>query len=632
MKKTFRFLTVFCLMMCIALCAFSAHAADGDIEIKFAVGDSILSINGQDVTVTTPYVVDGTTLVPVRVITEAFGATVSWNADEQSVTVTYSDVVIKLAIGNKTAYVNDTAVELLAAPELTNSTTMLPLRFITESFGADVTYDEATAKITVIKQMTTSNSIKDYSLILKRSNKEFVGDSFLNWSMAHSPEMKLSYRSFDGTANIFTNKDDSGVVEVSSVTFSKDETITDVYNLYRENSKDYSVSKFEKAKSPSGIEYVVIQYSTSTGYYEQRTYKKDKKGFSVTAALDIKKEREEFDALTEIISTFDMKYDSEKCENLSDVDPDTGNHTYKSDYFALKINIPGYLYIAESQSKKNSVSFYDIDKNNHVSHISINLYSSSDGHNAKTWAEYDYKHNKDTLNETFVSFGKIEEQTLSGKTAYIYDYRQTYNGKDEITYDMFIDAGDYFYNISVSGQKDKIEKLKTKIYNSIEFEKIDSKKVGQLIRTDDDTITYKNYELKQISLNFKAPQEWQNISDDSGTIMLTDSYHGVLVTSFNKSSVNYLSVRECAYGLYRSAAADSRTSMSGGPASIKIRDKSGFEFDYLYTDENDDTYWYQTYVLEDNYKYVVVQFSVPEFAHGKISREIFKTIIESIDF
>ncbi len=54
-------------------------AADGKVEISFKVGDSILNINGVPTEVETPYVAgEGTTLVPLRVITEDLGAKVDW--------------------------------------------------------------------------------------------------------------------------------------------------------------------------------------------------------------------------------------------------------------------------------------------------------------------------------------------------------------------------------------------------------------------------------------------------------------------------------------------------------------------------------------------------------------------------
>ena len=129
------------------------------VEISFSVGDETLTINGADLTVEKPYIAgDGVTLVPVRVITEAFGAKVGWDGNTRTVTVTYPDVQIVLQIGNKSVKVNRMDETLLAAPELTlNGFTMVPLRFISEKFGAVVDYDEATRLITVTKDRSNQN-------------------------------------------------------------------------------------------------------------------------------------------------------------------------------------------------------------------------------------------------------------------------------------------------------------------------------------------------------------------------------------------------------------------------------------------------------------------------------------------
>lgn len=129
--------------------------SDNKVSVSFCVGDSILSINGKDVELeTAPYVAGtGVTLVPLRVISEAFGAEVNWDGDTKTVTVNYGDTEIKVVIGSNTATVDgDIAFELEVAPELSETgNTMVPLRFISEKLGATVGYDEATAGITVEK-------------------------------------------------------------------------------------------------------------------------------------------------------------------------------------------------------------------------------------------------------------------------------------------------------------------------------------------------------------------------------------------------------------------------------------------------------------------------------------------------
>lgn len=125
----------------------------GKVTISFNVGSSIININGNDVEVEKPYIVGtGVTLVPIRVISEAFGAEVNWDGETKTVKVVSDGITIEIAIGSKTATVNGEKKELEEAPELTNNGfTMIPLRIISENLGAEVGYDHTTQAVTVEK-------------------------------------------------------------------------------------------------------------------------------------------------------------------------------------------------------------------------------------------------------------------------------------------------------------------------------------------------------------------------------------------------------------------------------------------------------------------------------------------------
>lgn len=117
-----------------------------EVSISFTVGSKELDINDEKVEVEiAPYIVgEGTTLVPLRVISEAFGAKVGWDGETQTVIIVDTDTEIMLQIGNKTAFVNGKAVEMEEAPELLGSgVTTVPLRFVSESFKAEVNWDES---------------------------------------------------------------------------------------------------------------------------------------------------------------------------------------------------------------------------------------------------------------------------------------------------------------------------------------------------------------------------------------------------------------------------------------------------------------------------------------------------------
>lgn len=77
----------------------------------------------------------------------AFGLFVLPNPD--TVESAVKDMVIEMTIGSKTAYVDGVKTELLRAPEAKDGTTLVPIRFVAETLGCQVDYDNKTKKITI---------------------------------------------------------------------------------------------------------------------------------------------------------------------------------------------------------------------------------------------------------------------------------------------------------------------------------------------------------------------------------------------------------------------------------------------------------------------------------------------------
>lgn len=97
-----------------------------------------------------PYIKDGRTMVPLRVIAESMDARVDWKASEQRIDLVRNVDKIQLWVGDRDAYFNNDHLTLEVAPEITNGRTFVPLRFVTEALGAKVDWDAVTrtAKIT----------------------------------------------------------------------------------------------------------------------------------------------------------------------------------------------------------------------------------------------------------------------------------------------------------------------------------------------------------------------------------------------------------------------------------------------------------------------------------------------------
>lgn len=98
----------------------------------------------------TPFILPpGRTMVPLRFISEAFGAKVEWDGATRTVTITWGSKTIKLTIGVYTAKVDGKDVKLDVAPIIREGRTFVPIRFISEAFGADVKWDATERKITI---------------------------------------------------------------------------------------------------------------------------------------------------------------------------------------------------------------------------------------------------------------------------------------------------------------------------------------------------------------------------------------------------------------------------------------------------------------------------------------------------
>ena len=127
-------------------------AVEEKTEIKLTIGKAEITTNGTAKALDVPaQIIDSRTMVPLRAIFEALGASVEWDDATKTVTSVKGDTTVKLTIGNAAITVNGADKALDVPAQIVDSRTLVPVRAIAESFGCDVAWDDATKTVTITK-------------------------------------------------------------------------------------------------------------------------------------------------------------------------------------------------------------------------------------------------------------------------------------------------------------------------------------------------------------------------------------------------------------------------------------------------------------------------------------------------
>lgn len=143
MKKSVR--AALCALALI--CTMSAATAFAEDEGR------VITVNLDDAPIAfdvPPQLIDGRTMVPLRMIFEALGAEVSWDDETQTASGVKDDTTVKITIGEKVLYKNGKSIALDVPAQLVDdSRTLVPVRAISESFDVLVGWDDETSTVSL---------------------------------------------------------------------------------------------------------------------------------------------------------------------------------------------------------------------------------------------------------------------------------------------------------------------------------------------------------------------------------------------------------------------------------------------------------------------------------------------------
>ena len=96
-----------------------------------------------------PVIIGGRTMVPLRFITEALGLEITWEAETRSVLVEKDGNLIRLFIDSHTAELNGKSIMVDVPPTILNGRTLVPVRFVSEVLGYSVGWEGRTSEVTI---------------------------------------------------------------------------------------------------------------------------------------------------------------------------------------------------------------------------------------------------------------------------------------------------------------------------------------------------------------------------------------------------------------------------------------------------------------------------------------------------
>ncbi len=329
MRRTIILLSILLTTVMTSLC----YAADASVQLN----GQIIDFKDEAGNTVNPQIINSRTMVPLRKIFELLGCSIDWDGATKTVSATKGETEIILQIGNNIAKLNDikagknSEIKLDSPPVIVDSRTLVPLRFISESLGLEVAWDNANRTAVII----------DYSF-LEQLLKEKAPNIYERMLVGNNP-IEITKEYYD---EVFTERNEKTQLKIQT-------SGNDTYNIkFDGNSALYKEIQNEEWDN---INFTLKQ--KDNGIY----VKTDNYVFS--SMLDGKKNEEIL--LDNIRFNFDGSINDDIGTSLrrlikiknSDITKETFSKL-KSDYTRL---MDTFLKVGERELKENDFSYETID-------------------------------------------------------------------------------------------------------------------------------------------------------------------------------------------------------------------------------------------------------------------------------
>ena len=526
-----------------------------EIRINVNVANETVEVNGEPIDCVKPYLKNSVTMIPIDVIVNAFGAEI--NRDGELITIEYFDAEIIFRINSKDVIINGQTIAMPEIVEIYEGVEMAPLRFLAESFGADVVYDSESRDI-VITGLNDGIGVEgDFKLLLKYGNKSKVGNSKEMWRFEKPSN-------FDMMENYWGGGYEFAIEDIYfQLTVTKNKTKMTLEQLYiamqssalpNNESLSYGVLIEKYVGTRSGLPYVSIVMRSTDTLRQSCAFLTDKFAYIFNVYIPIEnyvnlKEKTTFDT---VLDTFEVNYTggdddtidigtrkevtAEKKEIYKD-----GNYSWEikpiedwkvGEYYGFfnkvnitresKIELPekeeeeDYYYGYYGTSLSMLLGGYSYDSQNTISNASliVSVYSNPDGQSISDWVMSKYIPEKENINPEYLTITEISDTKIGEYDAKTFSKETKYNDYTwcQKFYYMYYVGYRYILNLSYDKRDGEEEGFLTNAYemiNSFVPGDINYDDLGEALERDNYTVTdqiLKTYENKY--LKFTLPYLW----------------------------------------------------------------------------------------------------------------------------
>jgi len=461
----------------IALTIGSAVAsADAEkVEVKLTIGRGEAVVGGQTLAVKAPVIVDNSTLVPLRVISAAFASDPMWLPDTQGIVLTYGDKTIELTIDSVVSTVNGEARSIPSAPKLIDGTTMVPVRFISETFGADVNFQEAGGVQSIVitgSLAPAADAPEDEPVIDGDEGKTRIGDSHWGWSMDYPTGLVQDYQELSGEWVYFSDANGEYGIEIEADVTQPKMKVSGLLAALTDSIYDGTI--LDKQLVQDGpVPYARIVSRSSYGtYLEDRLYLKD--GVLFWYSFEIfdeanYKNQAKLRVYRDLIDSFELTFDADD-EGTKDISSVKDGHVQHTDeVYGLTLELPASW---TTSSDTTGINFYAAEED---LSMYFTMTSLEQGDTLEAWASRREKFFTQELLPAYREIVKLPDAKVDGDRALVRIWSAlNYEGIGwSDSYDVYVIKGDYKYKFSFSYEKDDREKYRKTIERMIDSIEID---------------------------------------------------------------------------------------------------------------------------------------------------------------